>query len=73
MVASSNPFCGGTYLKPRFRIRNLLNFILLQSQALTPILNLQNSSLFFQSKTVRERLILLQNFVDQRFLLRNMG
>ncbi len=33
----------------------------------------QNSSLFFQSKTVRERLILLQNFVDQRFLLRNMG
>ena len=33
----------------------------------------QNSSLSFQSKTVREHLILLKNFVDQQFLLRILG
>ena len=34
---------------------------------------LQNSSLFFQSKTIREYLKLLQNFIYQRFLLINKG
>jgi len=57
---------------PRFALKIELNY--LPSIAGTySHFAIQNSKLIFQSKTLREHLKLLYNFVNQRILQRNLG